>query len=110
MTLLQQLRKPQEVKRWFDQIGDNAADLIECMQKALEAHERWFEAELEHQGTFQQRMELCCYAEWLTRQALARVRGESFTEEFQGVPRLILKPFSRDKEDDDPHQTTQTTQ
>lgn len=37
MTLLEQLRKPQEVKRWFDQIGDEAANKIESLQRELVA-------------------------------------------------------------------------
>lgn len=37
MTLLEQLRKPEEVKRWFDQIGDQAANEIESLQQQLTA-------------------------------------------------------------------------
>ncbi len=37
MTLLEQLRKPEEVKRWFDQIGDQAANEIESLQQQLAA-------------------------------------------------------------------------
>lgn len=40
MTLLEQLRKPEEVKRWFDQIGDQAANEIESLQQQLTAARR----------------------------------------------------------------------
>lgn len=40
MTLLEQLRKPEEVKRWFDQIGDQAANEIESLQQQLTAERR----------------------------------------------------------------------
>lgn len=40
MTLLEQLRKPEEVKRWFDQIGDQAANEIESLQQQLVAATR----------------------------------------------------------------------
>lgn len=35
MTLLEQLRNPEEVKRWFDQIGDQAANEIESLQRRI---------------------------------------------------------------------------
>lgn len=35
ILLLEQLRKPEEVKRWFDQIGDQAANEIESLQQQL---------------------------------------------------------------------------
>jgi len=37
MTLLEQLRDPDEVKRWFDQIGFQAAQEIETLQAQIEA-------------------------------------------------------------------------
>ena len=40
MTLLEQLRKPEEVKRWFDQIGDQAANEIESLRQQLVAVNR----------------------------------------------------------------------
>ena len=95
MTLLEQVNQLEEVKRWFAQIGFQAVSLIEVMQTALEAHELWEKAEREHLGSFHQRMELCNYAEWLTRKALAAVRGQQFEEEYEGVPRIILEPFEK---------------
>lgn len=54
------------------------------------AHEAWSRAEREYIGTFDQRCELCNYAEWLTRRALAAVRGEEFTDAFEGVPKILI--------------------
>jgi hypothetical protein len=58
--------------------------------KALEAQERWFEAENKFLGTFYDRMDLCSYSEYLMKKALAHVRGELFVEEWVGVPQLII--------------------
>jgi hypothetical protein len=68
---------------------DSKVDIALLVQ-ALEAHERWFEAENKYLGTFHDRMNLCSYAEHLMHKALAHVRGEQFTDEWKGVPQLVL--------------------
>lgn len=59
---------------------------------ACAAHQAWAKAEDENLGTFHDRCELCSYAQWLTRKALAEVAGEPFDEEYDGVPNLIAWP------------------
>ena len=67
-------------------IKEAAPELLEvCIAMAC-----WFKAEDETLGTFHDRMDLCSYAEFLTRRALAKVNGAMFNEEWTGVPQLIL--------------------
>jgi hypothetical protein len=60
------------------------------LYEASRACRAWHRAETEHIGTFDQRSELCNYSEWATRRALAAVAGEPFTEQYDGVPHLLL--------------------
>jgi len=60
---------------------DGAADL----EAAVEAAVLWFDAEDEYLGTFHDRMDLCCYAEWAARKAIGQDAGD-----FKGVPRLLI--------------------
>ena len=50
MTLLEQLRDPDEVKRWFDQIGFQAAQEIETLQAQIEALKQETALMAAHQG------------------------------------------------------------
>lgn len=60
---------------------------------AAEAHLAWTWAEDQHDlATFSERMELCSYAEWLTRRAVDKASGAAAGEEYVGVPRLIVWP------------------
>jgi hypothetical protein len=56
------------------------------MYRACRAHLAWELAEesREEIATFNERMDLCNYAQWLTRQALGG------TEEFSGVPHIFI--------------------
>ncbi len=54
------------------------------LREAVEASVQWFEAEDKHLGTFHDRMDMCNYAEWISRKALGQDVGK-----FEGVPRLI---------------------
>lgn len=63
------------------------AELVE----ACEAHEAWAEAEDKHLGSFHDRMEIGNLSEYLTRKALAMVRGQEFIEQYKGVPQLIIR-------------------
>lgn len=65
-------------------------EIKELMVEALEACEAWHIAEDQSLGTHQNRMDLCRYSEWITRKALAAVKGLPFDEPFQGVPRMLL--------------------
>jgi len=55
------------------------------MREAVEACVQWFDAEDKYLGTFHDRMDLCCYAEWACRKALGQDVGE-----FKGVPRILI--------------------
>lgn len=73
--------------------GDANALLIAAapdLLAACEACEAWHLAEKHTLGTFHQRMDLCAYSEWLTKKSLAKSRGVEFTEEFEGVPRILI--------------------
>jgi hypothetical protein len=59
--------------------------------EACEAHEAWAEAEDKHLGSFHDRMEIGNLSEYLTRKALAMVRGQEFTDIYKGVPQLIIR-------------------
>jgi len=53
--------------------------------EALEAVVAWFDAEDQHTGSFHDKMELCNYAEWMSRKAL----GQN-VDEYKPVPQIIL--------------------
>jgi hypothetical protein len=61
--------------------------------QAAEAHAAWAYAEEGHglNSTFNERMELCNYAEFLTNNALALMRGEALPSEYEGVPRIVVQ-------------------
>lgn len=75
---------------------EKAADTIERLEQekaellaACEAHAAWQWAEENHEiASFQWRMELCCYAQWLTARALQKSQGEEPMDDYRGVPRL----------------------
>lgn len=52
----------------------------------------WHRSESQSLGTFNERMELCNYSEWLTRKALSAALGEPFDEPYEGIPHLLLTP------------------
>lgn len=54
--------------------------------EALEAVVAWFDAEDQHTGSFHDKMELCNYAEWVSRKALGQEVGE-----YVPVPKLLIK-------------------
>lgn len=61
------------------------------MHMALEAHAAWHWAEnTSGVSTFHENMELANYSQWLTARALAQAAGMSHTEDFSGVPRLLI--------------------
>lgn len=61
--------------------------------QAAEAHAAWAYAEEGHglNATFNERMELCNYAEYLTNNALALMRGETLPAEYEGIPRIVVR-------------------
>src|SRR5258708_39222937 len=64
---------------------------------AAEAHAAWAWAEEGHgsNSTYNERMELCNYAEFLTNTALAAARGEPLPDEYTGVPHIVVRfPFA----------------
>ncbi len=65
-----------------------------ALHEATEAHAAWSWAERDdHHGiTFDERTELCAYAEWLTARALAICSGDPAGEKYEGVPHLIVWP------------------
>lgn len=61
------------------------------MHMALEAHAAWHWAEnTTGVSTFHENMELCNYSQWLTARALAQAAGMPHTEDFSGVPRMLI--------------------
>lgn len=61
------------------------------MHKALEAHAAWHWAENTNGvSTFHENMELSNYSQWLTARALAQASGLPHTEDFSGVPRMLI--------------------
>jgi hypothetical protein len=63
------------------------------MLRALEAHQAWAWAEENFSlSSFDERMELCKYAQYLTASALAAVSGKSWSETYSGVPHMIIWP------------------
>lgn len=60
------------------------------MLDALMACNAWHKAESDSIGSFNDRMELCNYSEWITRKAIAFATGEQFDEPYQGVPHLLI--------------------
>ena len=66
-----------------------APDLLQ----ACEAHQAWAWAEENHKSTsFNERMELCKYAQWLTVRALAITSGDPAGEKYAGVPHMVIWP------------------
>lgn len=61
----------------------NQSELV-ALRTAAEANLAWNLAEELNLGSFQARMELCSYSQWLTRQALGA------NAEYKGVPRIVL--------------------
>lgn len=61
--------------------------------EACEAHAAWFWAEHESpkSTTFEERVELANYSEWLTAKALNR----SAPEKYQGIPKMLIWPECR---------------
>ena len=57
-------------------------DLLEAVRASC----FWAEAENQHLGTFDDRMNLGSYAEWCCDKAL----GRPHSEEWEGVPRIVL--------------------
>jgi hypothetical protein len=64
------------------------------MLQALEAHQAWAWAEGSSPriSTFNENMELCQYANWLTAKALAAVNGHPVEVEYEGVPHMTVWP------------------
>jgi len=84
-----------------DFCGTEADARLTCaaplLLQAAEAHAAWAHAEEGHglNSTFNERMELCNYAEFLTNNALALMRGEALPAEYEGIPRIIVQfPFA----------------
>lgn len=80
-----------------DFCGTEADARLTCaaplLLQAAEAHAAWAYAEEGHglNSTFNERMELCNYAEFLTNNALALMRGETLPKEYKGVPRIVVR-------------------
>ncbi|MDQ7981914.1 hypothetical protein QYH69_32340 [Paraburkholderia sp. SARCC-3016] len=80
-----------------DFCGTEADARLSCaaplLLQAAEAHAAWAYAEEGHGlvSTFNERMELCNYAEYLTNKALAIMRGEPLPETHEGVPRIVVR-------------------
>lgn len=64
------------------------------MLQALEAHQAWTWAEdaSPRISTFNENMELCRYANWLTARALAAINGHAIEAEYEGVPHMTVWP------------------
>lgn len=62
----------------------NQAAAVVALTEAAQANLAWHVAEELSIGSFQARMELCNYAQWLTRKALGDL------SDYEGVPRLLL--------------------
>lgn len=66
--------------------GEHAAE-NERLREAVQANVAWFDAENDHSYTsFQDRMDMCSYSEWISRKAL----GLPCKEEWEGVPQIVL--------------------
>jgi hypothetical protein len=80
-----------------DFCGTEADARLTCaapiLLQAAEAHAAWAYAEEGHglYSTFNERMELCNYAEFLTNKALAMMRGEPLPAEYEGIPRIVVR-------------------
>jgi len=80
-----------------DFCGTEADARLTCaapmLLQAAEAHAAWAYAEEGHGlvSTFNERMELCNYAEFLTNNALALMRGEKLPAEYEGIPRIVVR-------------------
>ena len=69
-------------------------DLLQEMKVALEAHAAWSWAEhsMPRISTFDEDMELCNYAEFLTQRALALAAGKTWEQAYSGVPHMVIWP------------------
>lgn len=80
-----------------DFCGTEADARLTCaaplLLQAAEAHAAWAYAEEGHglNSTFNERMELCNYAEFLTNNALALMRGETLPDRYDGFPRIVVQ-------------------
>ncbi len=67
---------------------ETSTEVVEpTREDALTAMIAWFDAESKNLGSFNDRMELCNYAEWAARKSMGQDVGD-----YEGVPQLI---FSR---------------
>ena len=89
----QQANAQQVCRLTVDEMADiiaaetHLAELVE----ACEAFALWMSSEkLKEKYDFYDRMNLCDYAEFLNRKALAKVRGEEFDETWEGVPQILI--------------------
>tara|TARA_R110002060_G_scaffold13191_1_gene18735 strand:+ start:740 stop:1183 length:444 start_codon:yes stop_codon:yes gene_type:complete len=65
-----------------------------ALVEACEAHAAWHWAEENHaSSTFNERMELAKFSQWLTMRALAAARGDVISDaEYEGVSALVVWP------------------
>ena len=65
------------------------------LREAVEAEVLWHDSEDDHKTTtFDERMDLCHYSEWLAKRAI----GRDVTDEYEGIPRLVLNLRDRAEE------------
>jgi chromosome segregation ATPase len=70
--------------------GENA-----LLREAVEADVLWHDSEDNHKTTtFDERMDLCHYSEWLAKRAI----GRDVPDEYEGIPRLVLRFRARAEE------------
>ena len=72
---------------------------LEQAVRALEAHAAWHWAEEKGLGSFNDSVELCKYAQWLTAKAL----NQAAPDKYEGVPHLLIWPsvyIDRAKQED----------
>ncbi len=87
-----QARKDAYTEGVHDQAVKIDAEIREA-KEALEAHQAWSWAEANHkEATFNERMELCKYAEWMTVRALSKLSGDSTGDTYEGVPHMVVWP------------------
>lgn len=81
----------------FKEIYEPSPNDVDLMRQALRAHRAWHAAEEEiHRNltTFNERMVLCNFAQWLT----AKVFGHA--EDYNGVPHLVVWPIVEIRRDE----------
>lgn len=91
---LQELQRSYDTGQGF--FADEVQELLRTAKEAVrlraacEATLAWFwaEHEMPKTMTFQDRMELCNYSEWITEQAVHGSNGEAY----KGVPRVFAWP------------------